>query len=76
MNGMARRRSGLPGMTDELRARARAWAERSCREQGVPLFVQDRKALTAVVELLQVGSRPAVVAARSPQGDARRRDVA
>jgi hypothetical protein len=63
-------------MTDEFRARARAWLERSCKEQGVPLFVQDRKALTAVVDLLQVGSRPAVLAARSPQGDARRRAAA
>ena len=43
-------------MDDELRARARAWAERTCAEQRVPLHVDDRQVLAQVVALLQRGN--------------------
>ena len=42
-------------MDDELRARARAWAERTCAEQRVPLHVDDRQVLAQVVALLRPG---------------------
>lgn len=45
-------------MDDELRARAQAWAERTCAEQGVPLHVDDRQVLTQVVALLRPGHTP------------------
>ena len=51
-------------MDDELRARARLWVERSCAEQGVPVHVDDARALAAVVALLRVG-QPASVSSGS-----------
>ena len=42
-------------MDDELRARARAWAERTCVEQRVPLHVDDQQVLAQVVALLRPG---------------------
>ena len=42
-------------MDDELRARARAWAERTCAEQRLPLHVDDRQVLAQVVALLRPG---------------------
>ena len=46
-------------MDDELRARARAWAERTCAEQRLPLHVDDRHVLAQVMALLSPGRRAA-----------------
>ena len=42
-------------MRDELQVRAQAWTERTCAEQGVPVYVNDRQVLAQVVALLRVG---------------------
>ncbi len=48
---MARPPAGHSG-PDDLQARARAWAEQWCRQQGVPLEIDDRQALAQIAELL------------------------
>jgi hypothetical protein len=40
---------------DDLRARAVAWVERTCAEQGVPVKLSDPIALAKVAELLAQG---------------------
>lgn len=52
---MAHPPAGSRGLSDDLRARARAWAERSCLDQDVPLHVADRQVLSAVADLLKAG---------------------
>jgi hypothetical protein len=51
------RRAGV----EDLRARAVAWVERTCAEQGVPVKLSDPLLLAKVAELLaqgrQTGSR-------------------
>lgn len=47
-------------MDDELRARARAWTERTCAEQGVPVLVDDRRVLAQVAALLRPGTSVAI----------------
>lgn len=47
-------------MDDELRARARAWTERTCAEQAVPVLVDDRRVLAQVAALLRLGASVAV----------------
>jgi len=46
---------------DDLRARAVAWVERTCAEQGVPVKLSDPLLLAKVAELMaqgrQTGSR-------------------
>lgn len=49
---MARPPAGSAGPTDELRARARAWAERSCLDQQLPTKITDRTLLAQIVQLL------------------------
>lgn len=44
--------AGLPGLTDDLRERARAWAERSCLSQGVAVKISDPRTLRDVAQLL------------------------
>jgi hypothetical protein len=48
---MARPPAGRSGLED-LTARAQAWAERSCADQGVPVKVADRRVLAEVADLL------------------------
>ena len=48
---MARPPAGRSG-PDDLQARAQAWAERSCLDQGVPVKVTDRRVLAEVADLL------------------------
>lgn len=50
---MGRQPAGRSG-ADDLRARAIAWVERSCADQGVPLTISDREALAAIAELLDL----------------------
>jgi hypothetical protein len=57
---MARRPSGRSGIDGELTARARAWVERTCVDQGVPVKLSDPLALTKVAELLAQGRQTGV----------------
>lgn len=49
---MVRRRAGSRGLTDDLQARAREWAERSCMDQQLPLKIADMGVLSTVASLL------------------------
>lgn len=58
---MGRLPAGPPGLTDDLRTRAREWAERSCLEQGLSVKVSDPRTLRDVAQLLRAsveGSDP------------------
>jgi hypothetical protein len=46
--------------TDELQARAVAWVERTCLDQGVPVKLSDPLALAKVAELLAQGCQTGV----------------
>jgi len=46
--------------TDDLKARAIAWVERSCADQGVPVKLSDPLALAKVAEILAQGRGTAV----------------
>jgi hypothetical protein len=48
---VGRRPAGRSG-PDDLAGRARAWVEYWCREQGVPLEIDDRQTLAQIAELL------------------------
>ena len=54
---MGRQPVGCSGQPDERAARLQAWVEQSCREQGLPVKVTDRRVLAQVAELLR--ERPA-----------------
>jgi hypothetical protein len=45
---------------EELQARARAWVERTCADQGVPVKLSDPLALAQVAELLAQGRQTGV----------------
>ena len=49
---MARRPAGSPGLSDDLIAKARAWAERSFLDQHLPSQVTDTRALREIASLL------------------------
>ena len=49
---MGRLPVGPPGLTDDLRTRARQWAERSCLDQGLALKISDPRTLRDVAQLL------------------------
>lgn len=49
---MARLPAGPPGLTDNLAALAREWAERSCVDQGLVVKISDRRTLRDVAQLL------------------------
>jgi hypothetical protein len=51
---MGRQPAGRSG-TDDLRARAVAWVERTAAEQGVPVKLSDPLTLAKVAELLAQG---------------------
>jgi hypothetical protein len=53
---MGRQPAGRSG-TDELEARAIAWVERACADQGVPVKLSDPLALGKVAELLAQGRK-------------------
>ena len=55
---MGRLRAGSPGQQDDLRACARAWVERSCLDQQIPLKITDPKTLREVAALLGARSDP------------------
>jgi predicted ATPase len=49
---MGRQPAGRSGAEDELKARARAWAERWCLVQELPFTITDRQALAQIAELM------------------------
>ena len=49
---MGRRPTGVPGLPDDLRAQARAWAEETAVAQGFPARVERPDVLRAVAVLL------------------------
>ena len=57
---MGRQPAGHPGTDDDLAARARAWVERTCAEQGVPVKISDPQTIAKVAELLAQGRQKGV----------------
>jgi hypothetical protein len=47
-----RRRTGVPGLDDELRERAARWAEETAIAQGLPARIEDLEVLRNICELL------------------------
>ena len=58
--GVGRPPAGRSGPDDDLAARARAWVERTCAEQGVPVKVSDPQTIAKVAELLAQGRQNGV----------------
>jgi hypothetical protein len=56
---MGRPRAGRSG-TDDLKARAIAWVERTCADQNVPVKLSDPLALAKVAEILAQGRQSGV----------------
>lgn len=57
---MGRPPAGRSGIDDDLKARAKAWVERTCMDQGVPVKLSDPLALAKVAELLAQGRHTGV----------------
>lgn len=56
---MGRPPAGRSG-TDDLKARAIAWVERGCMDQGIPVEISDPQTIQAVAEILRQGRQKAV----------------
>ena len=54
--GGVRRRTGVPGLDDDLRERARVWAEQTAMAQGLPARVSDPVVTRDVATLLRAAS--------------------
>jgi hypothetical protein len=57
---VARPPVGRSGLDADLTARAVAWVERTCLDQGVPVKLSDQLALEKVAELLTQGRQRGV----------------
>lgn len=57
---MGRPPAGRSGIDEDLKARAQAWVERTCLDQGVPVKLSDPLALEQVAELLAQGRQTGV----------------
>lgn len=57
---MARPPAGRSGPDDDLTARAHAWVERTCLDQGIPVKVSDPQTIKRVAELLAQGRQKGV----------------
>ena len=57
---MARPPAGRSGIEDDLKARALAWVERTCLDQGVPEKLSDPLALEKIAEILTQGRQTGV----------------
>ena len=57
---MGRPPAGRSGTDDDLKARARAWVERTCLDQGVPVKLNDPLVLAKVAEILAQGRHTGV----------------
>ena len=55
---MGRLRAGSPGLPNDASALARAWVERSCLDQKIPLKITDPKTLREIAALLGPRSDP------------------
>lgn len=53
---MARPPAGRSG-TNDLKARAEAWVERTCADQGIPVEISDPLTVGKVAEILAQGSQ-------------------
>jgi hypothetical protein len=60
--------AGSRGLTDDLRARARAWADRSSLDQDLLTKVTDRASLLAVAVILGASS-PGTRRRAAPSGE-------
>jgi hypothetical protein len=49
-----------PAGTDDLKARAIAWVEATCADQGVPVKLSDPLALAKIAEILAQGHQTGV----------------
>ena len=58
--GVARPPAGRSGLDGDLGARARAWAERTCLDQDIPLKVSDPVTIEKVAQLLGQGRHSGV----------------
>ena len=71
---MVRRPAGLPGLTDELIARAHQWAQQSCLDQELQAKITDRAAIETLAVLLGLPSagvrRLSAPSAEGPSGEA------
>jgi len=54
---MGRQPAGRSGTEDELKARARAWAEHWCLVQELPFTITDRRALVQIAELMGLAAQ-------------------
>jgi hypothetical protein len=52
--------AGRSGVDEALKARAVAWVERTCLDQGVPVKLSDPLALEKIAELLAQGRQTGV----------------
>jgi hypothetical protein len=50
---MGRPPAGRSGQPDERARRIETWVEQSCREQGLPVKLTDRRVLAQIAELLR-----------------------
>jgi hypothetical protein len=57
---MGRQPAGPPGTDPDHAARAQAWVERTCAEQGVPVKVSDPQTIAKVAGLLAQGRQNGV----------------
>jgi hypothetical protein len=57
---MGRQPASPPGTDPERAARARAWVEQSCAEQGIPVKISDPQTIVKVAGLLAQGRQKAV----------------
>jgi len=57
---VARPPAGRSGIEDDLKARALAWVERTCLDQGVPEKLSDPLALEKIAEILTQGRQTGV----------------
>lgn len=56
---MGRPPAGRSG-ADDLKARAIAWAERTCADQGIPVEISDPLTIAKVAEILRQGRQKGV----------------
>ena len=57
---MGRPPAGRSGVDDDLKARAIAWVERTCLDQGIAVKVSDPQTIADVSEVLRQGRQKGV----------------
>jgi hypothetical protein len=58
---VARPRAGRSGPSpEEIQARARAWVERGCADQGIPMKISEPQTVATVVAILAQGRQAAM----------------